>query len=292
MALLLLLGALTGAVSSYKPVILVHGLLSQASHLDILEKHIITAHPGTNVTKVHLYPEVEAFVSLTKQLTFWHRKIKPIMDESKDGVHFICHSQGGLICQGLIEFYDHNVHNFISLSAPLAGQFGVTSYITRYLPFMKKRREALSRLMYTWIIQREFSFSNYWKDPRREYQADYEKYASYLPVVANDPQAREYNETEATTRKKRFIQLSNLVLVGGPGDTVITPWQSSHYDFYDPMYNIIPMRKQKMFVDDWFGLRTLQERGAVHTFTFDGVRHVDWHKNVTVFREAIKQWLV
>ena len=32
---------------------------------------------------------------------------------------------GGLVCRGLLELYpDHNVHTFISLSAPLMGQYG------------------------------------------------------------------------------------------------------------------------------------------------------------------------
>ena len=34
---------------------------------------------------------------------------------------------GGLVCRGFLEAYaDHNVKNFISLSSPLAGQFGGT----------------------------------------------------------------------------------------------------------------------------------------------------------------------
>lgn len=31
---------------------------------------------------------------------------------------------GGLLCRAILEMYDHNVHTFISLSSPQAGQFG------------------------------------------------------------------------------------------------------------------------------------------------------------------------
>ena len=31
---------------------------------------------------------------------------------------------GGLVCRGVLEKYGHNVHTFISLSSPQAGQFG------------------------------------------------------------------------------------------------------------------------------------------------------------------------
>lgn len=33
---------------------------------------------------------------------------------------------GGLVCRGVLEMYGHNVHTFISLSSPQAGQFGGT----------------------------------------------------------------------------------------------------------------------------------------------------------------------
>ena len=47
-----------------------------------------------------------------------------------------------------------------------------------------------------------------------------------------------------------------------------------------------------MYIEDWFGLRTLNERGGVMRFAFDGVKHIDWHKNETVFKAGIEKWLV
>ena len=73
--------------------------------------------------------------------------VGPITANATDGVNLICFSQGmhpqnyckvavirllllvshpgGVLCRGFLEAYpDHNVKTFISLSAPLAGQFG------------------------------------------------------------------------------------------------------------------------------------------------------------------------
>ena len=91
---LLLCCAFIKTVFGYKHVVLVHGLLSRASHLQKLETMIKEAHPGTNVTKIRLYPELEAFVPLSVQLKQYEIKIRDIMEQEKNGIHMICHSQG------------------------------------------------------------------------------------------------------------------------------------------------------------------------------------------------------
>ena len=81
-------------VFGYKPVVLVHGVLSEASHLEDMQRMIEQAHPGTNVTLVKLYPQIESFVPLQKQISFWRLKLEPIMADAPEGIHLICHSQG------------------------------------------------------------------------------------------------------------------------------------------------------------------------------------------------------
>jgi len=81
----------------YKPVIIVHGVLSEASALEDMKALIEEVHPGTNITLVHLYPGMKSFIPLQYQLSLWMEKTKPLMREAKDGIHLICHSQGMLI---------------------------------------------------------------------------------------------------------------------------------------------------------------------------------------------------
>lgn len=276
----------------YKPVIIVHGVMSEASHMEDMKDLIEESHPGTNVTLVHLYPDVESFTPLQRQIRFWKKKMEPLMKEAVDGIHLICHSQGGLICQGLLgEIEGHNVHTFVALSSPLNGQFGVPTFVSNYIPWLKGKREKLSSFMYTTITQDTFAISNYWKDPRAQYYAEYLEESHYLPVILNNPDCARINKEDIARRKNNFLQLKKLVLIGGPDDGVITPWQSSLYGYYDEDYGIIPMKEQRLYKEDWFGLRTMFERGDVITNPILGVTHVDWHGNEVVFKSYIDPYL-
>ena len=81
-------------IFAYKNVILIPGILSARKNMDGLKDMIQTAHKGTNVTIIDLYPEVESFVPLNYQLSNWRERIGHIMEESPEGVHLVCHSQG------------------------------------------------------------------------------------------------------------------------------------------------------------------------------------------------------
>lgn len=48
-----------------------------------------------------------------------------ITDKYPQGVNFLGYSQGALLARAILQAYpEHNVHNFISLSGPQAGQYG------------------------------------------------------------------------------------------------------------------------------------------------------------------------
>lgn len=91
--------------------------------------------------------------------------------------------------------------------------------------------------------------------------------------------------------KRNFLKLRRLVLIGGPDDDVVTPWQSSQFGFYDENENVVEMKKQKFFQDDSFGLRTLYKENRVVIYTFPGVVHRKWYANRTVFNSAILPYL-
>ena len=48
----------------------------------------------------------------------------------------------------------------------------------------------------------------------------------------------------------------------------------------------------QFYIDDAFGLKTLDEEGKVHIFAVPGVEHVHWHGNKTVFDKYIEPWLI
>ena len=288
LALLILLGMLH-QVYSYKPVVIIHGILDTAASLNDLKSMIEEAHPMTNVTVIKLYPEVESILTpMWVQIDGVSKVLKEIMVQSKDGIHLIGFSQGGLVGRSVIEnCSDHNVENFISLSGPQMGQFGVTSYLAKFLP--KLSREFLYLLLYTKDFQDHLTIANYWNDPL--HTAEYLAGDIFLPLVNNNNDSKFADKQKYLLHKENFSKLKNLVLIGGPQDGVITPWQSALFGFYDAKLDVIEMEKQRVYIEDWFGLGTLGARDAIHSYTFENITHTSWHGSEIVFNKAIEPWL-
>ena len=86
--------------------------------------------------------------------------------------------------------------------------------------FHKAVKKTVHRIFYTSAGQK-YSVANYWNDPH--HQNGYLKSSKYLPYIDNViPSAN------SSTFKDNFIRLKQLVLIGGPDDGVITPWQSRY----------------------------------------------------------------
>ncbi|KAI4884228.1 hypothetical protein NFI96_011603 [Prochilodus magdalenae] len=274
--------ALLGAAIGYRPVIIVHGLFDGPKQFSKLESFIRQTHPGTSVTTVDLYDNMASLKPLWEQVEGFRKAMRPIMERATNGVHLICFSQGGLICRGVLATVPkHNVHSLIFLSSPLAGQYGDTSYLKYVFPkFIKSR---VYHLCYNRVGQK-ISICNFWKDPHQEVR--YLMSGSYLAVLNGEskhPYIPEWRE--------HFLNVKKLVLIGGPDDGVITPWQSSFFGFYNSNETVVEMKAQDWYLKDVFGLKTLDTRGDLVQCVFSGVHHTSWHLNFTVYKGCIEQWL-
>ncbi|XP_016431609.1 lysosomal thioesterase PPT2-A-like, partial [Sinocyclocheilus rhinocerous] len=174
---------------------------------------------------------------LWKQVEGFTEAIYPIMQNAADGVHLICYSQGGLVCRGILSTLpDHNVHSFISLSSPQAGQYGDTEYLKYLFPQFVKSN--LYHVCYTAVGQK-ISICNYWNDPH--HRDMYINSSDYLALLDN-----EKANPNSTAWKQNFLRIKKLVLIGGADDGVITPWQSSQFGFYDENETVVEMKNQKI----------------------------------------------
>ncbi|KAM8735364.1 lysosomal thioesterase PPT2-A-like [Acanthopagrus schlegelii] len=278
--LLQLLAAVS--VDGYKPVIIVHGIFDGPKQFEKLSLFIDKVHPGTEVTTIDLYDNMASLKPLWRQVQGFRKAIESIMKKAPDGVHLLCFSQGGLICRALVSTMpDHNVHTFISLSSPQAGQYGDTDYLRWVFPKYLKR--TVFRVCYNRLGQK-VSICDYWNDPH--HRPYYLKGNSFLTLLDGD---RPHNAMKAW--RGNFLRIKKLVLIGGPDDGVITPWQSSHFGFYDSNEHIVEMRNQEFYKNDTFGLKTLDARGDITTCVHSGVKHVQWHSNFTVFMSCMEKWL-
>ncbi|KAL5012554.1 hypothetical protein ScPMuIL_011105 [Solemya velum] len=278
-ALFTLLVEITPA-TKYKDVVFIHGILGGPYEADDFTQWLEKSHPGTKLTAINDYDALSSLWPMDAQVSGFEAKVKTLLSNPK-GVHLICFSQGGLVCRGLLSKFPHNVDTFISLSSPQAGQYGDTSYL-RYL-FPQYVKKTIYKFFYSAEGQK-WSVGNYWNDPH--HQDLYLKYSAYLAILNNQT----YNNNSQEYRTN-FLHLKNLVLIGGPNDGVITPWQSSHFGFYDENEKIVEMRNQEWYKSDSFGLKTLDQRGSIHTYSVPGVAHINWHTNYTVFQNNILPWL-
>ncbi|XP_072016657.1 lysosomal thioesterase PPT2-A-like isoform X2 [Amphiura filiformis] len=270
-------------IHGFKHVVIVHGLdvngNNNITSLDDLKHMIVKAHPGTNVTIPDLFTDAESLiVPLWSQLPKFRDAIEKVMATSGDGINLICYSQGGILCRALLaNMTNHNVINFISLSSPQLGQFGAPSKVP--VPICN-----VYKVCYTQTGQDHISVCNYWNDPhhKKEYLAE----NVFLPVLNNET----FN-SQSKVWKDNFLKIKKLILIGGPDDGVITPWQSSHFGFYNENEDVIEMHKQEVFLRDSFGLQTLYNRGAIKMYNISGVEHTKWHGNQTVFDCCIEPYL-
>ncbi|XP_031554332.1 lysosomal thioesterase PPT2-A-like [Actinia tenebrosa] len=286
------LAAFLAVSSGYKPVIIIHGILDHARDLNDLAEFIKAAHPGTNISLINIFEEQRSFVPLWSQINGYRDKIRPIMQQAEDGVHIIGFSQGGIIARGMIETTsDHNVDTLISLSSPQMGQYGDTSFLKPFIPDVVVK--TAYKVFYTYWFQHLLSIANYWNDPYHE-ELNLKKNI-FLPYINNNQCLSELSHSYFTayeTQKKNFLKLKNLILIGGPDDGVITPWESSQFGYYGSNNSYIKsMKEQEVYVQDSFGLRTLDRNRGVHTYTFSGIKHKNWHRSKEVFDKAIEPWL-
>ncbi|XP_068239467.1 lysosomal thioesterase PPT2-A [Palaemon carinicauda] len=266
--------------SAYRPVVVIHGVWDLRFSLDFLADMIQEEHPGTEVHVIDLLHGWKSLAPLWYQVKTFYAKILPIMQKAENGIILIGYSQGGVLSRGIIESMDHNITRFISLSSPQAGQYG-DEFLR--LIFPQYIKETAYELFYSKMGQ-SISVGNYWNDPH--HQELYYKYSNYLPYLNN-----EVDGSYKKDYRKNFLKLEHLILIGGPDDGVITPWQSSHFAYFDENENVTEMRDQYYYRTDTFGLRTLDKAGKVTIYEVPGVIHTFWHHNVTVIQKCILPWL-
>jgi palmitoyl-protein thioesterase len=203
----------------YRPVILMHGLLVSSDAMDSLEQRILTAHPGTPVFNIDAYNDADSLKPMWQQVHGVYRVIGPILDSSPDGAILIGHSQGGVIFRGILEAYPTSNITFISLASPMAGQFG-TAQISEIIPLITK--EFMYHYCYLSEARHSVSICNWWKDPTQ--MTLYRTNNNFLYPLES-PTDKEY--------KSNFERIGKLVLIGGPDDGIVEPWQSTQFGYYD-----------------------------------------------------------
>lgn len=118
------------------------------------------------------------------------------------------------------------------------------------------------------------------------FQKLYYKYSKFLPYVNNE--TTDFNNSDYKTG---LTKLKRMVLIGGPDDGVITPWESSHFGYYDDNETVIEMYNRPIYKDDTIGLKTLDKQGRLRIITVPGISHFEWHNNISIVDQFLLPYL-
>ena len=136
-----------------------------------------------------------------------------------DGYHFVCKSQGALICRAVIQaMSDHKVINFVSLAGPQSGVFGPAYFASiGFLPtwIVNILNDYVYLVAYSFIGQL-LSVGEMWRDPN--HLDVFLKHDNFLP---------KYTEYATAEMKENFLKLEQAVFCVGSGkpyDGGIEPW--------------------------------------------------------------------
>lgn len=201
-----------------------------------------------------------------------------------EGFHFIGHSQGALLTRSILEVMpaEWQVINYISLAGPQMGQFGIpeASNWPEELQWLAELgRDVATDLLYSPGLN-QISFAQFWNDPKR--QEDFLRLCPFLPAINN------LNEFNATLKANFLRSAQRQYYYGSGADEVIVPGEGAGWMYYnDRADGLVPMKSQRVYVEDLFGLRTLDEEGRLEVKLVPGILHNDWTRSKDVFLEFV-----
>ena len=259
--------------ASAYPVVLLHGVASDASKMNTLSDWIQSTFQ-TKVFNIEIGNGVKTsmYTALPIQLGELCQTIYE-NSELKEGFNFIGMSQGGLLARGYVErCNEYPVKNLITLVSPNGGTIV----------------KSIDLNMYSDFFQNHFSVSNYWRDPLK--LTEYLTMCCYLPILNNEiiiniikdndvygkdnsySDDNDYDDDDdyvhgndiANKQREQLKTLKNFVMVWSPNDGVVYPAESAKFSFYNEFYNVISLENTELYKTDVLGLKYLNENNKLH----------------------------
>merc|ERR1712079_785496 len=176
----------------------------------------------------------------------------------KDGYNAIGFSQGGQFLRAVAQRCPNPpMKNLVTIAGQHQGVFGIPGCPGESMELCNIMRELLHIGAYVDLVQNTLVQAQYWHDPI--HNDEYLEKSQFIADINNERPLK--NETY----KENLLKLENLVLVKNSDDTTVEPRETSHFEFYAPGQDkdIVPLRESPLYLEDWIGLRTLDEAGKL-----------------------------
>jgi len=238
-------------------------------------EEIQTVHPGIFIHSVYIEEDLDKdrqagfYGNVDEQVQFVSEQISAI-PELVGGFDAIGFSQGGQFLRAYVERYNSpSVHNLITFGSQHTGISDIPVCGPRDFLCQIARRATKAAVYGSWA-QENLVQAQYFRDPAN--LGTYYSSNHFLTSINNEL-ADSRNETYA----RNLASLNKLVLVIFTEDKTVVPkesaWFGSEVVDDEVWYGkqrvladgriLVPMREQPLYLEDWIGLRELDERGGV-----------------------------
>jgi len=255
------------------PVVIWHGMgdsccnpSSMGSIKTMLEDNI----PGVYVTSLMIGSNVLAdtengfFKDTNKQIEMACALIRE--DENlQNGYNALGFSQGGQFLRAVQQrCQELGMKNLVTVGAQHQGVFGLPNCPGENIYFCDIMRDLLNYGAYVDFVQSFLVQAQYWHDP-----LDRDLYIEKSQFLADINNER---EEKNPSYAENLAKLENFVMIKHTEDSMVEPKESEHFAFYAPgqAKEIIPLRESPLYLEDWIGLKTLDERGGLHFLEVEG----------------------
>ncbi|TFY63416.1 hypothetical protein EVG20_g6322 [Dentipellis fragilis] len=266
---------------THRPLVLWHGMGDSHSSAGMVQfqDKIKEMYPGIFIHSIYIEEASEAdqragfYGNANDQIDLVAEQLKCIND-LHDGFDALGFSQGGQFLRAYVERYNFPpVHNLITFGSQHMG----VSDLPLCQPYdflCKLARDTAKRNVYGTWAQEHLIQAQYYRDP--DQLQLYLTSNHFLTSINNellpeDPSPSQRNVTYA----QNLASLNQLVLIMFGRDKTVLPKESAWFGSYaqespdGDEKTVIPMRLQPLYVEDWIGLRTLDEKGGVVLTTCD-----------------------
>ncbi|KYQ90485.1 palmitoyl-protein thioesterase 1 [Tieghemostelium lacteum] len=183
-----------------------------------------------------------------------------------NGFNAVGFSQGSQFLRAYNErCNDPPIYNLITLGGQHQGVYGLPdTCLSMNGTICQMVRDLLDLGVYESFVQDHLVPAEYWQD-----SLNYDEYLEKSVFIADINNARSQKNS---TYYKNFISLNKLVLVKFNNDTIVIPRESEWFGFYTPGSDkdIQTMEETDLYIEDWIGLRYLDENGQVIKLSTDG----------------------